>query len=161
MDSRKIEELSGFATFLEFLKNPEPVAKQIKELNAAVKDWKESNEKARGIKNIDDWRAGLLKTLTEQQAAHDARVAEFEKRMADEKAALDKSIEAHAKAKTKLADSQKLADAKLVEVDGMLKQKDDLAKAERRLDEKETRLQAMEKDLKDKMDKLSKLMSGA
>ena len=161
MDSRKIEELSGFATFLEFLKNPEPVAKQIKELNAAVKDWKESNEKARGIKNIDDWRAGLLKTLTEQQDAHDARVAEFEKRMADEKVALDKSLEAHAKAKAKLSESQKLADAKLAEVDDMLKQKEDLAKVERRLDEKETRLQAMEKDLKDKMDKLSKLMSGA
>ncbi len=158
MDSRKIEELSGFASFLEFLKNPEPVAAKIKELNKAVKEWKDANEKARGIKNVDDWRNQAQQAMAEREAIQAAREAEFAKQMEAEKEALAKSVEVHSKAKAKLAEDRKLLDTRLAEVAAMLKEKEDLAKTERRLNEKEERLVVMDKDLKEKLAKLKTLM---
>ena len=160
MDARKIEELSGFATFLEFLKNPEPVAAQIKELNASVKEWRAANEKARGIKDVDDWKLGVQKEMNERSAALDAREAEISKQDEAERAALAKSVDAHNKAKAKLADDRKVVDQKLAEVDAMLAQKAEQAKTEKRLNEKEERLSVQEKDLKDRLAKLSQLMAG-
>lgn len=160
MDSRKVEELSGFATFLEFLKDPEPVSVQIKELNKAVTEWKAANEKARGIKNVDDWKLGVQNEMNERSSSLDARETQIAKRDEAERLALAKSVEAHNKAKAKLADDRKVVDAKLAEVDAMLAQKVDQAKTEKRLNEKEDRLSAQEKDLKDRLAKLSQLMAG-
>lgn len=161
MDSRKIEELSGFATFLEFLKNPQPVADTITELNAAVAEWRQTNEKARGIKSVDDWRAKALQDIAAQQAAVDQHKAESEAAVAKERAALQKSIDSHEKARATLAEGRKLLDKKLAEVTAMLAEKDEIAKDRARLDEKEQRLSALERSLADRLAKVKTLMEGS
>lgn len=161
MDSRKIEELSGFATFLEFLKNPQPVADTIKELNDAVADWRKTNEKARGIKSVDDFRAKALQDIAAQQAAVDQHKAEADAAVAKERAALQKSLESHARARAKLDEDRKLVDKKLAEVTAMLAEKEELAKDRGRLDEKEQRLAALERSLADRLAKVKTLMEGS
>lgn len=161
MDSRKIEELSGFATFLEFLKNPQPVADTIKELNAAVAEWRQTNEKARGIKSVDDWRAKALQDIAAQQAAVDQNKADAESAVAKERAALQKSLDSHAKARAKLDEDRKVLDKKLSDVAAMLIEKDEIAKDRARLDEKEQRLSALERSLTDRLEKVKTLMEGS
>lgn len=161
MDHRKIEELSSFATFLEFLKNPQPVADTIKELNAAVAEWRATNEKARGIKSVDEWRAKAMKDIAAQQAAVEQHKADAEAAADKERAALQKSIESHAKARAKLDEDRKVLDKKLSDVAAMLIEKDEIAKDRARLDEKEQRLSALERSLQDRLEKVKTLMEGS
>lgn len=161
MDRRKIEELNSFATFLEFLKNPQTVADTIKELNAAVAEWRATNEKARGIKSVDEWRAKALQDITNQQAAIDQRKAEVEANLAKDREALQKSIDIHAKECAKLDEDRALLDNKLAEVKDMLAEKDEIAKDRARLDEKERRLAELERSLMDRLEKVKTLMEGS
>ena len=56
MDSRKLEHLESFAEFIDFLSRPDDYKKLVADMRLGVKEWKDTNEKARGIKDVDKWR---------------------------------------------------------------------------------------------------------
>ena len=160
IDARKIAHLESFAAFIEFLTKPDEYRQIINDTRSAIAEWREVNEKARRIKDIDLWQASIKQELERRAADLVAKEEAFRKTEEDAKAARQKSNDARSAEMSKLADKIKVVSAKEAELAEALSVKADLAKWNIELNKKSDALNVMEKDLKDKMAKLSELMAG-
>ena len=159
MDARKIAHLESFSAFIDFLTNPEEYRQIIDDTRKTLSEWREVNEKARGIKDIDSWQIKLKQGFEKREADLAAREEAFKQSEDAAKVARQKSNDARSAEMAKLADKIKVVEAKEAELTAALAMKADLAKWERSLNAKSDELNAMDKELKEKMAKLSKLMA--
>lgn len=160
MDARKIAHLESFAAFIEFLTNPGEYRKIVEDTQKTLAEWREANEKARGIKDIDAWHIKIKQGLEKRETDLAAREEAFRQQDDAAKAARQKSNDARSAEMAKLADKIKVVEAKEAELKEALAMKAELTKWERSLNAKSDELSVMGKELKEKMDKLSKFMAG-
>lgn len=78
MDTRKLENLEAFSKFFDFVSNPDEYRELIKEAVKAVKDFNEMTLVARGIRDVDSYRAGELAKLTKKEQDLQVKVAEIQ-----------------------------------------------------------------------------------
>ena len=93
MDNRSLDQLTQFASFLEFLTNPEEAKQLLARLTEASKEYKVEVESIRGTKEFQLWRNGELAKLAEAQKALDAREVKLNTANAAKLAELDKKYE--------------------------------------------------------------------
>lgn len=160
MDARKLAHLESFAAFIEFLSNPGEYQAMIDDAKATLAEWREVNEKARGIKDIDAWQVSVKQGLERREVELAGRETAFAQSEEAAKAARQKANDARTAAMAKLSDKLKAVEAKEAELTAALAMKADLVKWEQALNAQSDKLDALDKDLKEKMAKLSKLMAG-
>ena len=161
MDSRKLAHLESFASFIEFLSNPKEYSDLIVELQQAMAEWRDLNEKARGIKDVDAFRDTVNRELAEREKALAAAEEAHKNAVAAERAAADAMADATRKERLKLDQDREAVDAQLAKVEVSKKERDALAKQTRRLEEKEARLVELDTSLKEKAAKLKQIMGDA
>lgn len=161
MDSRRLGHLESFASFIEFLTNPQEYRDLIVELQQAMAEWRALNEKARGIKDVDAFRDQVTLKLAEREKALASAEEARKKAAAAERAEFDKLAESNAKERAKLDQDHEAIKAQLAKVEVAAKERAELTKQEQRLNEKEARLHVMDKDLKEKAAKLKQIMGDA
>ena len=158
MDARKIAHLESFSAFIEFLTNPDEYRQIIKDTRKAVEEWREVNEKARGIKDVEAWRVSVQKELDARQSALESRAAALDRSQAAFDAMVAKRTQALDDEQARQNERLKVIEAKTEELNALMAQKPDMDLRELRLASREAELSDREAEVKDRISRLSRAM---
>jgi chromosome segregation ATPase len=78
MDVRKLENLEAFAKFFDFVSNPDEYRATIDEAKKVIAEFNEMTLKARGIRELDVYRAEVLASLNQKEKELASKVADAE-----------------------------------------------------------------------------------
>ncbi len=160
LTTRQVQQLALLSDLLDMIQNPDKMVALIKEAQEAEESIKDVMEKQRKIDDIDKWYQSQKNKLDERESLLKQKEDNFIDTLREHE-------HDHRVAMEKVADSKKLADRKLVELDLAKKEFDavgamahEVKEKEDKLNKKAKELDILEKELKETKAKLDAILGG-